>query len=245
MACLIFNGAPQAWDEDVWARLESAEASLPWGRRETDRLEEALAQGRKDLLALAFRGMERQLRERLWEPEPCREELLHFCRRLEAWARERQALPEQDGEREKCLLALGRSDTLAETLENLRRYLTALLTACQGQESAPLYVRQGAAFIEANYMRDLSLPEIAGAVSMNPWYFSTQFKKYMGLATGEYLNEVRVRAAVALMRESDLKLGEIAELVGFQDSAYFSSVFRRIKKVSPREYRKRMKGSDS
>lgn len=86
-------------------------------------------------------------------------------------------------------------------------------------------------------MQELSLQKVAEYVSLNPWYFSSQFKKYMGISMGEYLNQVRIKAAVNLMEERDLKIGEIAELVGFKDSAYFGSVFKKFKKMSPKEYR--------
>ena len=91
-------------------------------------------------------------------------------------------------------------------------------------------------------MQELSLQTVADHVALNPWYFSSQFKKYKGVSMGEYLNQVRIQAAVGLMQESDLKLGEIAELVGFHDSAYFSSVFKKLKKMTPKEYRMKLSG---
>src|SRR5690606_34630260 len=93
-------------------------------------------------------------------------------------------------------------------------------------------------YIEVHYMEDLSLQMVADAVYLNPWYFSSQFKKFTSKSFSEYLNQVRVRIAKELLHQKDLKVYQVAEMVGFQDAAYFSTVFRNVENMSPKEYQK-------
>ena len=53
----------------------------------------------------------------------------------------------------------------------------------------------------------------------------------------EYLNKIRIRAAKKLLKESQLKIYEIAEQVGFSDYHYFGIVFKKVIGLAPLEYR--------
>lgn len=60
----------------------------------------------------------------------------------------------------------------------------------------------------------------------------------MGITFIDYLTKVRIRKAIDLLFEEDLKMYEIAEKVGYTTQHYFSNVFKKITGVSPAEYRK-------
>lgn len=123
------------------------------------------------------------------------------------------------------------------SLMNWYRNICEAITDHNGNGGKPpSYIGDAVAFIEANYMRGLELREVADSVYLNEWYFSTQFKKYMGASFSEYLNQVRIRCAKELLREKDLKIYRIAEMVGFQNQAYFSLIFRRMENISPKQY---------
>jgi transcriptional regulator GlxA family with amidase domain len=54
----------------------------------------------------------------------------------------------------------------------------------------------------------------------------------------EYINNVRVKEAQRLLRESKLKVTQIAEHVGFESIVHFGRVFKRFTSLSPMEYKK-------
>ncbi len=98
-------------------------------------------------------------------------------------------------------------------------------------------VRQVEDFVARNYRRDISVKEVADLVRLSPNYFSHLFKKTTGASFTEYVNAVRVAQARRLLAESDLKIYEIAETVGYTDYKYFSAVFTKLAGASPSRYR--------
>lgn len=205
------------------------------------KIEMILIRGREDQLQLILHEGRRRLLNRTdgFEPGMLKKGMIRFCCMMEERVKTQETgkVPERLSEQEQILSDLRNSRSLLQAWTNLEAYLQQILSFFQEKAKVPSYVRLASAYMEANYMQELSLQKVAEYVSLNPWYFSSQFKKYMGIPMGEYLNQVRIKAAVNLMEERDLKIGEIAELVGFKDSAYFGSVFKKFKKMSPKEYR--------
>ncbi len=96
-------------------------------------------------------------------------------------------------------------------------------------------------YIEENYAGQVSLEKAAEEVHLNPVYLSYLFKKITNKNFSEYLNEVRLRKAEELLKDSIFKIGEISEMVGYKESRYFSSLFKRRTGMSPNEYRNKKK----
>jgi two-component system response regulator YesN len=88
-------------------------------------------------------------------------------------------------------------------------------------------------FVEGNYQWPIQLQDAAAAAGMNPSYFSKLFKDVMGVTFNHYLTELRVDKAVELMRDTSLKIYEIADRVGYENVQYFIRVFKSRKGVSP------------
>lgn len=96
-------------------------------------------------------------------------------------------------------------------------------------------------YIEKHYMENLSLNVLAEEIHMNPYYFSSFFKKNTGENFKEYVNRIRIEHAVPMLLSPDLKTYEIAEKVGFSDIRMFNAAFMKIYKEMPGSYRKRMR----
>ncbi|MFL0252654.1 response regulator [Clostridium neuense] len=84
----------------------------------------------------------------------------------------------------------------------------------------------------------LSLAKAAKVFFVNPSYLSRIFKKEMDINFMEYLSKIRIDKAIMLISNTDFKAYEISEKVGFSDSSYFSTCFKRYTGVSVSEYRK-------
>lgn len=94
-------------------------------------------------------------------------------------------------------------------------------------------------FIMDNYANpELTLGSVAGYVGLNEKYFSSRFTKEEGMTFSNYLTEVRIRKARELMEQTDLKIYEISQSVGYNSVEHFTRVFKKICQVSPGAYRK-------
>ncbi len=93
-------------------------------------------------------------------------------------------------------------------------------------------------YIEQNYDNDeISLNTVAASVNLSPNHFSTIFSREMGKSFVEYLTNVRMEKAKELLRSSTMKTAEIAYAVGYKDAHYFSYLFKKTQKCTPREFR--------
>lgn len=98
-------------------------------------------------------------------------------------------------------------------------------------------IKKAMVFIENNYSKQISLTDIADAVNLNSSYLSRLFKKETSLSVTEYLTQFRLEKAKELLKNSSLRLRDIAENVGFNDISYFSNTFKKYTGMSPTEYR--------
>ena len=67
--------------------------------------------------------------------------------------------------------------------------------------------------------------------------FAHVFKKETGISFWEYVNQIRMNEAEKLLRETDLRVSEIAERIGMDNPNYFSARFKERKGIGPLEYR--------
>ncbi len=92
-------------------------------------------------------------------------------------------------------------------------------------------------YIEENYNEYITLEDIAAYVYLNKSYFSTIFKNKMGVTYREYLQNYRIQKAVEFIRNSDMKVYEIAQAVGYNDSAHFIRAFKKVTGKKPGDFR--------
>ncbi len=84
------------------------------------------------------------------------------------------------------------------------------------------------------------MDEVARAVSLSPPYFSRLFKKETDATFLDYLTHLRLDKAKQLLRDQSITIGEVARAVGYGEACYFSRVFKKHERLSPREYRCRI-----
>lgn len=96
-------------------------------------------------------------------------------------------------------------------------------------------------YIETNYMKDLSVPEVATEFNMSVSHLAHFFKQYSGKSLIEYVNEIRIQKAKLFLEKEDTAITAIALQVGFSDINYFSRKFKAITGKTPTEYKKNLK----
>ena len=98
-------------------------------------------------------------------------------------------------------------------------------------------ISKAVSYIKTNYMRKLTLNEVAAYVFLSPSYFSKIFKEEMKYYFNDYLNYVRVEKSKALLLTERISLVDIAANIGFYDQSYFNKVFKKITGVTPKKFR--------
>ena len=94
-------------------------------------------------------------------------------------------------------------------------------------------------WIDENYTRPITLSELSRASGFNEKYLCRLFREQTSYTPVEYVNRLRVERAADDLLYKKMSVTEAAFANGFNDSAYFSKVFRRIKGVTPREFKQR------
>lgn len=92
-------------------------------------------------------------------------------------------------------------------------------------------------YIKRNYMKKITLEEVASHVYLSPSYFSKIFKEEMKCNFNTYLNHIRIEMSKKLLLDDSIVLVDVSNLVGFEDQSYFSKVFKKMTGVSPGKYR--------
>lgn len=127
--------------------------------------------------------------------------------------------------------------SLSELEDWMEKSILAVMDQMRkGMDSADDLVKRTRKFVEKNYCRKLTLDEIAGAVYANCSYLSRLYKKKTGENLFDTINRKRVETAKQLIAKGEKKIFEIAAMVGVDDTAYFSKVFRKYTGYSPKEY---------
>jgi len=98
-------------------------------------------------------------------------------------------------------------------------------------------IKKTLTFIELNYYNHIDVGLLCGYVNYSRSYFSRLFKMKTGVSIPEYINNVRIKRAKLLLKSTDLSINEVARSVGFDDSFYFSKIFKKITGLSPTDYK--------
>ena len=98
-------------------------------------------------------------------------------------------------------------------------------------------IKMAVDYIEENYAKDLNMAVVSNYISMNYSLFSYSFKQYTGSNFVNYLKEIRMREAKKLLTETDMKIIEISQAVGYDNEKHFMKIFKATCGVSPTEYR--------
>ncbi|OPH58918.1 hypothetical protein BC351_21490 [Paenibacillus ferrarius] len=153
-------------------------------------------------------------------------------------ARERGTLSE------KVELACRQINHMIETLPSLPLIKQKILAlnkevACSPVENPLLRkeIQAAIAYIEQHYAEDITVAQVADVLHLSSNYLSNLFKMETGMRFVEYVNRCRIRKAKLLLRDVSLKVYEVAEKTGFQETSYFCKVFKELEGKTVKEYR--------
>lgn len=144
-----------------------------------------------------------------------------------------------DGEKDAYQKALQ-----AESLDSLGQWITECCIRIRSgvrkerTDTTKLLIKKATQYVDENFGdSELSIETICGHLNVSSAYFSTIFKKETGKTFVNYLTELRMDHAVALLNTTEDKTYIIAEKVGYAEPNYFSYVFKKQFGISPSKYR--------
>lgn len=97
-------------------------------------------------------------------------------------------------------------------------------------------------WLQDNYHREILFPQVAERFGMSVRTFNRRFKGAVGETPLAYLQEIRINTARDLLKTSNLSIGEIADKVGYQDTGYFTALFKKHLSTTPNAYRETVRG---
>ncbi|MCI8417821.1 MAG: helix-turn-helix domain-containing protein [Lachnospiraceae bacterium] len=163
---------------------------------------------------------------------------IYFCSYLAVIALERLDM-QMEWLRRNPIYEISAKTTLEEVYHSTQQLLVSVEQALteKKQNRIRRIAKTCQKIIERDYGKKIGILEIADQMEVSSNYLSTIFRRETRYSVNEYLNAVRLEHAKRLLRDTNLKVYEIAEQVGFSDTYYFSTVFKKHIGVSPSEYR--------
>ncbi len=130
-----------------------------------------------------------------------------------------------------ALLSAGRR----ENYEITKNFLEELLKV--EEEDAHVLAAQIKRYINEHLADDITVASVAAYFYLSPNYFSRLFKRIAGEGCNEYIVRKRMKRAECLLDTTNMKIGHIAQEVGYRDTNYFSLAFKKHSGFSPGQYR--------
>ncbi|WP_042221551.1 response regulator transcription factor [Oceanobacillus manasiensis] len=106
-------------------------------------------------------------------------------------------------------------------------------------EKYTLGIEDAIRYINSHFNSSISQVDMANQLYMSNSYFSKLFKQHTGMNFVDYITLKRINAAKQMLRATNLKTYEIAKEVGYEESRYFSQLFKKKTSYTPMEYRER------
>lgn len=113
----------------------------------------------------------------------------------------------------------------------------SLLIKNYSWEGYPESIKKVLFMIDSKFKERLSLEELSKEAGLSPTYLSRLFNKVLGKNISEYIMEIRISKSLEILKNPDATIAEVAVFSGFEDHAYYTRTFRKIKGMTPSEWR--------
>ncbi|MDF2800440.1 MAG: two component transcriptional regulator, AraC family [Anaerocolumna sp.] len=125
-------------------------------------------------------------------------------------------------------------ETIHEWIEKINEKLLSEYDDYKNKQK----IQRAIGYIQENYARDLNMAVVSNYISMNYSLFSYVFKQFTGMNFVNYLKDIRMKEAKRLLEETDKKIIEISNAIGYENEKHFMKIFKSTTGVSPTEFRK-------
>lgn len=133
---------------------------------------------------------------------------------------------------------LSTREQVLQWLQTVRNELNQQMTQSRHNRLVPL--EKARQYVQDNVDKHIMLQDVADYVCISPGYLSALFKKQYNQNLVDYINEVKIQQACALIREGKYRIYEISYMLSFENAYYFTRVFKRYTGMTPTEYQKQL-----
>ncbi len=132
-------------------------------------------------------------------------------------------------------------DKVNESVKELEKNQVSRLqkesTLSESKDGYSKTIKKSIDYIHKNYKQHISLQDISNYVFLSHEYFSRLFKEEVGENFSSYLTNYRMKKAESLIKNTDMKISQIAIEVGYTNASYFSRSYKKFKGISPEDDR--------
>lgn len=141
---------------------------------------------------------------------------------------------------DKLLQNLQDASTLEKAIDTLKLAFTHWIEhnlMQQSHDDGTTLISKAKNYINNHYHNDIGIDEVSEFVGLSASHFCTLFKQVTGSTFLEYVTQCRIEKAKYILLNTEVKVYQLAPLVGYQDSRYFTQVFKKLTGMTPSEYR--------
>ncbi len=133
---------------------------------------------------------------------------------------------------------LNRLDSLKSILRWLEGFRDEIIKVLESSREIRVdkHVEMAQKYVAKHYQEKISLSQVAAALNLSSGYLSSTFKKQTGIRFSDYVTEVKIHKAKELIGTHQYMMYEISDMLGFDTQYYFSTVFKKITGLTPKEY---------
>ena len=124
---------------------------------------------------------------------------------------------------------------IVQIMTSSNQYLASKSSTSNGQ-----IVERVKKYIECNYVKNMSLEEMATDLFYSANYINRIFKQVTGETIFNYASAFRIKKAKEMLLDPKIKLSGVSDAMGYSNPAYFSFIFKKATGLTPKEYRERM-----
>lgn len=131
---------------------------------------------------------------------------------------------------------------LRDNVDSLRKYNKEYILSLKRPiaEASPYIsdtIQSVQRYIQEHYSENITLQTLANQFFLHPNYLSKLFQEKTGRNFIDYLTQVRIENAKELLQNTDFRIYDICEMVGYESPKYFSKVFKELTGLTPKEHR--------
>ncbi len=126
----------------------------------------------------------------------------------------------------------------SDIIKMIEYYLSLVVNLFEQEQNASSYaIYQVEQYIRMHYMEDLTLNTLADLVYLNPNYLSNIFAQTTGCTLNKYIKQIRMEKAQDLLLNTNMKVTDISQAVGYPNTSYFCKSFQKLFGTTPERFR--------
>ena len=138
---------------------------------------------------------------------------------------------------ERMLAATDRDGINQVHREMLEYYLNEIIKS-RGSQNYSAEIREAMQFIDRRLHQKVSVKEVSQSVGLSPNYFANTFKNEVGIPLTDYINRRKILVSQNMLQYSNFSITEISQYLAFSSESYFIKVFKNVKGITPKQFKK-------